>query len=153
MAKGRKPIPTAIKKLKGTARKSRTKEEPKKTALVGLPVTPKHWKKPEVDRFKRVCNMLLANKLLDAVNYELVYGYVEEMRSYFEAIDKILSDGAVMVTTSGDLKVNPWVRIRDMAFKNAMTISREFGFTPSSQTKIAIRGDDDDKEDDEFRDV
>lgn len=153
MAKGRKPIPTQIKVLKGTQRKGRKKNEPK-SKTIPVPIAPKEWAAAEKDRYYRICEMLSVNKLLTDVNFELIFIYVEEMKMYFKAIDEILEKGSVITSISGDLKINPWVRIRDMAFKNAMTTAREFGFTPSSATKIHIP--DPGKEgiaDDEFGDV
>lgn len=135
MAKGRPPKPTAVKKLTGTQRKGRLKNEPQAPLLTAVPIAPGHWEQPEVDRYYRICEMLRVNGLLEAVSIELIFAYVEEMKMYFHSIDMILKQGAVIEYDSGP-KVNPWVRARDMAIKNAMAIAREFGFTPSSRTKI-----------------
>lgn len=58
---------------------------------------------------------------------------VEAKAQYIKAARAVEKEGEVVKGSTGSPVQNPWVRIRDSAWKRYMTAAREFGMTPCSR--------------------
>lgn len=55
--------------------------------------------------------------------------------------ETVKADGTRTITTRSDIRVpNPWIRIRDSAFKRMMRAVSELGFTPVSRARLGTPG-------------
>ena len=127
---GRKPKPTALKKLEGNPgkRKLNTKEPmPGK----GMPDCPK-WLLPEAKKeWERLCVKLSEIGVLTEIDMAAFAAYCQS----FE-------------TDKGYQQQTPWVGIANTNQKLMMQVASEFGLTPSARSRImAASGVGKDEED------
>ncbi len=134
--RGRKKIPTALKKRKGTNRTGRELNEPDPGAMT-IPAPLPGWTKKEVTRWRRICTMLHINGLLDPAGIDLLYAYMESWKIYDIATALLLSEGPIIEGPTGPRK-NPASTVRNEAFAQIGFISSHFGFTPSSRSNISV---------------
>lgn len=136
---GPKPIPTAIKKKKGTAKNSRLlPDEYAPPPISNLPKPPDHFNEYAKREYHYVGEKLLADKLLVDIDLSTFIMYCTEMGIYYEAQECLKKDGRVFkIKRTGYMQPHPMVSIGNTALKNAMSIGVNFGITPSARTKIS----------------
>jgi phage terminase small subunit len=54
----------------------------------------------------------------------------EEMQTYCDAMAGFIKSGSEIVVNK---KLNPWLKVRDMACERIIKLSRELGLTPASR--------------------
>ena len=135
MGAGRKPKPTAMKKLEGNPgkRKMNTKEPmPGK----GMPDCPK-WLLPDAqEEWKRLCEKLSQMGVLTEIDRSAFAAYCQSYARWKEAQDHINSEGATYETENGMQRPNPWVAICNTEQRLMMQAASEFGLTPSARSRI-----------------
>ncbi len=143
MGAGRKNKPTALKKLEGTARKDRMLENEVAYPLIeGLPSAPPHLRgraKQEWDkRVKSLSNM----GILTEEDLTLLEGYCFNVGLQQTAMEHLNKQGIIEQQTNSQNHTysaeNKWVNVYNKAQDRIIKISSEFGFTPSSRTKISM---------------
>lgn len=135
--RGRKPIPTAIKEMKGTIEKSRIlANEMTVTINNDIPKAPEELNEEAVKIWNEVCRELKNNGLLAVVDLGLVQAYCAELSQYKEALRQIDKTGPLVISPSGYPMVSPWQTIRRQSLKAAMDLGQLFGVTPSARTRI-----------------
>ena len=135
--KGRKPIPTAIKEMKGTIEKSRIlPNEMIVTINNEIPDAPEDLNSEAQKLWNEVCHELKNNGLLANVDLGLVEAYCAELAQYKEAIRQIKRTSPLIKSPSGYAMVSPWQTIRRQSLKAAMDLGQLFGVTPSARTRI-----------------
>jgi P27 family predicted phage terminase small subunit len=144
---GRKPKPTAVKKLEGNPgkRKLNTKEPvPGK----GMPDCPK-WLLPDAkEEWVRLSEKLNQMGVLTEVDRSAFAAYCQSYARWKEAQDHINSEGATYETENGMQRPNPWVAICNTEQRLMMQAASEFGLTPSARSRImAASGVGKDEED------
>lgn len=137
---GRKPLPTNIKLIKGTAKKSRlNNNEPKpKTDDIKMPTgmsdaAKKCW--------RQVSKQLKDASILTNLDTHALMLYCETYAKWQEANDKIKKFGAVIKAPSGFPVQSPYLAISNKAFDQMKAMLTEFGMTPSSRTKVSVQQD------------
>ena len=145
MAQGRKPVPTALKLIKGTDQPCRmNKNEPKPkadriTMPAGLsPEAKKHW--------KQVIKHLKDAKIMTNLDVPALMIYCEAYAQWKDATDKINDHGAIIRGQNGPAR-SPYLMVAQKAFDQMKQMLTEFGMTPSSRTKISTNGEDDPHDD------
>jgi P27 family predicted phage terminase small subunit len=142
MGKGRKKIPTAIKKAQGTLVKSRTLENEMEVEQINfLPEAPDYLNDFGKLEWGSVAGELLQKNMLHLVDLSLLSAYCNEMGTYLECSEKIKKEGAVERTYDKDgrlraSKTKPEVAMARNALDRALKIAVQFGFTPSSRASI-----------------
>ncbi len=144
---GRKPKPTALKKLEGNPgkRKLNTKEPmPGK----GMPDCPK-WLLPEAKmEWERLCVKLSEMGVLTEIDMAAFAAYCQSYARWKEAQEHIDSEGSIFETDKGYQQQTPWVGIANTNQKLMMQAASEFGLTPSARSRImAASGVGKDEED------
>ena len=132
---GRKPKPTALKKLEGNPgkRKLNTKEPmPGK----GMPDCPK-WLLPEAKmEWERLCVKLSEMGVLTEIDMAAFAAYFQSYARWKEAQEHIDSEGSIFETDKGYQQQTPWVGIANTNQKLMMQAASEFGLTPSDRSRI-----------------
>ena len=145
---GRKPKPTAVKRLEGNPgkRNINTKEpNPGK----GIPDCPK-WLIPDArEEWEILCEKLNQMGVLTEIDRAAFAAYCQSYARWKEAQDHINSEGSTYVSENGMQRPNPWVAISNTEQRLMMQAASEFGLTPSSRSRImaasGIGKDDEDE--------
>jgi len=134
---GRRPLPSAIKKLRGTDQPCRMNEnEPDPEPLP--PDPPSHLSKEAKKYWKETFKLLAGVGVLPEMDGDTLSLYCETKAKWVYAKKQLEKDGLVIIAQSGFPVQNPWLQICNKAFDQMMKILTEFGMTPSSRTRIKV---------------
>jgi len=142
MPRGRKPVPTAIKEMRGTFEKNpqrRNQNEP--VAPEGAPECPDHLSEPAKMEWYFMTNVLDEMGLLSRADRAALEIYCQTFGEWRHACDMVARHGAViqMKTKAGILpKRNPFDLIRERTATTCAKLLTEFGLTPSSRSRVAV---------------
>ena len=139
---GRKPLPVAVKKIKGTLQKCRTNpREPRPVGTLGEP--PEYMS----DTAKEAWRYAVANApagLLSSLDASVLERWANCAGMYREALAKINRAGVAAMlhkTPSGILRRSPLMDvIRDLAME-MKGYESEMGFTPASRSRVQVAQD------------
>lgn len=132
---GRKPKPTAVKKLEGNPgkRKLNTKEP---VPAKGMPDCPE-WLLPEAKKeWERLADLMNQMGILTEVDMAAFAAYCQSYARWKEAQEHIDSEGSTFETDKGYQQQTPWVGIANTNQKLMLQAASEFGLTPSSRSRI-----------------
>jgi|TARA_R110000851_G_scaffold211432_1_gene364019 P27 family predicted phage terminase small subunit len=141
--KGRKKIPTAIKKAQGTDRKDRELDnEMTVSNVVSMPNAPLFLNDFGSLEWNKVTNELANLSMLHDVDLGMLASYCREMGTYFEMVEA-LKGGQVERTYDKDgklraTKLKPEVKIARDCLDRAIKLAVQFGFTPSSRASLSM---------------
>jgi len=157
MAAGRKPIPTALKKLRGNpGRRPLNENEP--TPKCEAPEIPDWIKDDElaVEEWDRITKELEVVGLLNKLDHALIESWVVCYSRWVQAEKKVLENGTLYksgekittkkkrngdieeVKSGGNVTTSPYLWIANKSWTQLMKLSAEMGLTPSSRSRIAI---------------
>ena len=150
---GRKPLPTAVKRIKGTLQPCRVnRHEPRLYAMLGA--APEYMS----DSAKEAWQYAVMNAppgLLSALDGAVLERWANCSGLYREALTKINRagvSGMLMKTPSGLLRRSPLMDvIRDLALE-MKGYETEMGFTPAARSRISMPADAP-RDDDPWADV
>ena len=139
---GRKPLPVAVKKIKGTLQKCRTNaKEPRPQGRLGEP--PEYMS----EIAKEAWTYAVQNAppgLLSSLDATVLERWANCAGLYREALAKINRSGVsgmIIKTPSGILRRSPLMDvIRDLALE-MKGYESEMGFTPASRSKVQVTQD------------
>lgn len=139
---GRKPLPVAIKKIKGTLQKCRTNpREPKPTGVLCSP--PEYMSEGAKEAWRYAVENSPPG-LLSALDGAVLERWANCSGMYREALAKINQTGVsgmLVKTPSGILRRSPLMDvIRDLALE-MKGYESEMGFTPASRSRVSIQSD------------
>lgn len=132
---GRKPLPTQLKILRGTARKDRLNNEPKgKLTVTGAP----YWLKDKKAKhaWKELEKMLGPIGVLTDLDRMALEPLVITYSQWREACDKASIE--VEYTENGYPIPNPYLQIQMKLQEKLLKLLVEFGLTPSSRSRINL---------------
>ncbi|MFC6644444.1 phage terminase small subunit P27 family [Granulicella cerasi] len=134
---GRKPKPTIIKQLSGNPGKRRlNKSEPSFSAGA---TCPKHLDKVAKAEWKRIAADLTTSGLLTSVDRSALAAYCVAFSRWIKAEELLEREGLVIVSPkSGYAMPHPAVSISNTAMTLMHKFASEFGFTPSSRSRINV---------------
>lgn len=134
--RGRKPVPSHLKVLRGTDQPCRMNpDEPKPepsemTAPPGLsPAALKEW-----DRVKKV---LAESGIVSVLDTNALAAYCEMYAIWASAIKHLQREGMVVSSKRGEPMRNPYLKIANDAHDRMVKMLTEFGMTPSSRTRVS----------------
>lgn len=139
---GRKPLPVAVKKIKGTLQKCRTNPgEPKPTGVLCDP--PEYMSEGAKEAWRYAVEHSPPG-LLSALDGAVLERWANCSGLYREALAKINRTGVsgmLVKTPSGILRRSPLMDvIRDLALE-MKGYESEMGFTPASRSRVSIQND------------
>ena len=134
---GRKPKPTALKKLEGDRGKGRRPLNERE------PIPPKGgvkcpaWLLPEAKKeWKRLAPALEAMGVLTRADTAAFASYCQAYARWKEAEEFITQHGTIVKTPSGYWQQVPQVSIAQTYLKIMNKFAEQFGLTPSSRSRI-----------------
>lgn len=137
--RGRKPTPTALKKLEGNPGKrplNNSEPKPDKKA----PSCPK-WLEPEAKKeWRRLASGLTAMGVLTDVDMAAFSGYCQAYARWKENEEFITKNGSLVRTPSGYWQQVPQVSIAQQYLKQMERFAEQFGLTPASRSRIIAEG-------------
>jgi P27 family predicted phage terminase small subunit len=95
---------------------------------------------------QRVMKILETQGKLSDLDFALIRAYSLAFQEWNEAELSLQKQGLIIENSSGNPIANPYIRIRDNAFKRMLEIAKEMGFSIKSRSKLKFN----DEEKDEF---
>ncbi len=141
---GRRPTPTAIKKLQGNAGK-RVLEEDEVRPVSGVPEMPRGLRKAARREWVRIVRELTTLGVLTVVDGKALMAYCDAYADWEEAQKDLLKNTAVLkepiINKVGDVvgyktKTNPAFTNKYTALKSMKSFLVEFGMTPASRVHL-----------------
>ena len=134
---GRKPLPTHLKLVKGTALPHRlNKDEPKPT--VAQPEAPAHLDERAKAKFVAMAEMLARHGVMTELDAGALARYAVVWCRWVDAEAEIKRRGPVVKTEGGNVIQNPFLAVANKCLLQMAQIESEFGLTPSSRSRIRM---------------
>ena len=134
---GRKPLPTHLKLVKGTARPHRlNKDEPKPT--VAVPEPPSHLDERAKAKFAAMAELLARHGVMTELDTGALSRYVVVWCRRVDAEAEIKRRGPVVKTEGGNIIQNPFLAVANKCLLQMAQLESEFGMTPSSRSRIRM---------------
>ena len=139
---GRKPLPTHLKLVKGTARPHRlNKNEPKPSIIV--PEPPAHLDDRAKAKFTELAEMLARHGVMTELDAGAIARYAVVWCRWVDAEAEIKRRGPVVKTASDNVIQNPFLAVANKCLLQMAQIESEFALTPSSRTRIRMEAPSD----------
>ena len=135
--KGRKPIPTTLKILRGNPgkRKLNTNEA---APLTKRPRRPDFLTGTAADAWDKLVAHLFGLGLLTAGDEIGLSAVCQCYSRWREAESQVATLGAVVKGPGGSAVLNPWLSAANTSLKQLQALLVEFGLTPSSRSRISL---------------
>ena len=134
---GRKPLPTHLKLVKGTARRHRlNKDEPKPS--VAIPEPPAHLDERARGKFAAMAEMLARHGVMTELDAGALARYAVVWCRWIDAEAEIKRRGPVVKTEGGNIIQNPFLAVANKCLLQMAQLESEFGLTPSSRSRIRM---------------
>ncbi len=139
--RGRKPKPTALRKLEGNPGKrainAREPQPPK-----GVPECPEFLDDEARAEWFRVAHVLAEMRLLTPVDRSALAAYCTAYSRWVSAEKQVKKYGTVVKALSSGLPMkSPYLTVADQAMEAMRKLMVEFGLTPSSRSRIRLPDD------------
>jgi P27 family predicted phage terminase small subunit len=136
------PLPSNVKKLRGTYRKDRAAvNEMTPETMQQVPLPPATLAKKAQEVWFKAAMELQKLHMLHAVDLELLAAYCHQVSIMDEAMFFINKHGKVMKlrnkVNAEYYQKNPWINIYNEALTYANRLAQQFGFTPSARSRIS----------------
>ena len=142
--KGRKPVPTRLKEMQGTAQPCRILDNEMEVSKLGnIPAPPFELSEMALREYYIICEELYAKKMLHLVDLSLLTAYSNEMALYIETEKILRQSGRIdeFYNEDGQLirrQAKPEQKIANDAINKALKLAVQFGLTPSARTRISM---------------
>jgi P27 family predicted phage terminase small subunit len=150
---GRPRKPDEVKALKGTLQPSRRLEPSlKPSVLSSFEMAPEDLPEAGQREWNNVMQQLQPLKVLASTDLPLLKSYCQQVATMELAAKELNKEGGFITTITNkgggsyDTK-SPWVSIYNEASDRASKLGQQFGFTPSSRTRIVAPQADKPKDD------
>lgn len=144
--RGRKPVPTATKQLRGNPGKRALNDREAQPRRV-LPRAPQHLDPEAKARWRSLARELYDAGLLTALDRDALAIYCQVWARWVRAEQMLTKTSDVIKTTNGNLIQNPYLGVANRAIEQLHRMEAEFGMTPSSRARIRV---DKPEKEDEF---
>lgn len=134
---GRKPLPTHLKLVKGTARPHRMNKA-ESTPVVAVPAPPDHLDEDAQAKFIEMAEMLARHGVMTELDTGALARYVVIWRRWIEAEEEVKRRGHVVKTSNDNIIQNPFLAVANRCLAQMHQIEAEFGLTPSSRSRIRV---------------
>ena len=134
---GRKPLPTHLKLVKGTARSHRlNKDEPKPG--IATPEPPSHLDERAKTKFVAMAEMLARHGVMTELDAGALARYAVVWCRWIDAEAEIKRRGPVVKTNNDNIIQNPFLAVANKCLLQMAQLESEFGLTPSSRSRIRM---------------
>jgi P27 family predicted phage terminase small subunit len=142
--RGRKPLPTARKRLEGNPGKRRLNEAEPETPRVDTsfdtPPTELAGFAGACVEWVRVAPMLRAARVVTEADRAALIALCLEWDRYLSAMRQVERAGMVVKSPSGYPMTNPYLAIANRALASCGKLWPELGLTPSSRSRLKVEG-------------
>lgn len=140
MMAGRRPTPTALKKLAGNpGKRALNKSEPKPA---GIPTCPPHLDKEAKAEWRRISSELLTLGLLTLIDRAALAAYCAAWARWVAAELSIQKFGTVIKSPKSGYPVqNPYVGVANTSMDQMRRFAVELGLTPASRSRLHVEAD------------
>jgi P27 family predicted phage terminase small subunit len=136
--KGRKPKPTALKRLQGNpGGRPFPKNEPQQLAVIDPP--PDALDDIAKAEWKRICPLLYKLGLYTNIDSTMLALYCSAFSRWVRAQTKVDKDGEIIKTINGHPIRNPWLDVSNKSWKQVKDSLVEFGMTPCSRSRFDVK--------------
>jgi P27 family predicted phage terminase small subunit len=133
--RGRKPKPTALKRLDGNpGKRGYNHDEP--VLPEGLPDCPGHLSEPAREEWHRIAGTLHEAGVLTTVDRAALAAYCQAWGRWVEAEEKLKDLPAMIKTPSGYVQQNPWLPVANKQLEIMGRYMAELGITPASRSRV-----------------
>ena len=136
--RGRKPTPNALKQIRGTIKPSRTnKNQMQPAALLKMPQAPRWFSAIAKKIYKQKSAELIAQGVMSSLDIDMFLLYCHEYAVYIETSAELSK--TVLTENLSDKQEAIYKRIQRQnrqAWERSKAIAIEFGFTPSSRSRV-----------------
>jgi P27 family predicted phage terminase small subunit len=137
--RGRKPKPTAAKKLAGNPGKRALNENEPQPRITPDITAPAHLDADARVKWDELVAELYPAGLLTTIDVDALTFYCV-LYARWKKAERIVKDkGEVIKTVNGNIIQNPYLSIANRALGQMAKLGAEFGMTPSSRTRIAAQ--------------
>lgn len=137
--RGRKPVPTPLRLLRGNPGKRAIADDEPAPPVVGSPDPPAGLSGEAREEWTRRAPQLLAVGLLTEVDVPAFTAYCTAWGRMIDAEAKLKTTGEVVATPSGYPIVNPYRSIANKALSQCQQFWSEFGMMPSSRSRVGSK--------------
>ena len=134
---GRKPLPTHLKLVKGTARSHRLNKKEPKPPLVA-PEPPDYLDENAKAKFSELAKMLARHGVMTELDAGAIARYAVVWCRWVDAEAEIKKRGPVVKTAGDNIIQNPFLAVANKCLLQMAQIESEFGLTPSSRSRIRM---------------
>ena len=134
MARPRKP--SALKRLQGTDRPDRERNEPMPT--VGVPSAPAWVRGPALELFDALAPELAALGILTTIDGDVLADYCVWRGIMTNALEVIEAEGLTFKTARGYVQQRPEVSIASTAQKHINTLGAKLGLSPADRSRLDV---------------
>jgi P27 family predicted phage terminase small subunit len=138
--RGPSPLPTAIRKLRGTER-NRPKNEREPMPETAEPPCPSWLPAGAKREWSRLVPELLELGVLSRVDRDALAGYCIAVDNLRVATETIAEEGRYQKTPNGYQAEHPAVAAQKRALETIRKFGAEFGLTPASRTRVQVADD------------
>jgi P27 family predicted phage terminase small subunit len=149
--RGRKPVPTPLKELRGNPGKRRVGSDP--PFAKGMPSCPEHLDQTAKTEWRRVVKELHAAGILARVDRAMLAAYCQ-VYSRWVTFEKIVQAGPVLITgeqitdpqtgkvlsDTRQFTANPCLRAMNQILRQLHAFASEFGMSPASRVRLQSPG-------------
>ena len=142
---GRKPKPTALKRLEGNPGKralNRAEPRPK----VEMPRPPEHLSDEEKAKWEAIVSELHSLGVMTRIDVDALARYCTIFVRWVKAEKMVREKGEIIKTAAGNIIQNPYLSIANRALDQLNKLGAEFGMTPSSRSRVKADLTDPDQE-------
>lgn len=142
--RGKAPLPTAMRKLRGTNtdwRKPKGKEPVVRGDIPKHVPASLHGQEYAIECWTQLREFLKEMKVATKVDTFALEGMCQAYHRARTADELVLAYGVLVNNMAGSLQANPAVRVSQMAWSEVRKFAQEFGFTPASRTRVREVGD------------
>ncbi len=142
------PLPTNLKKLRGTAQPCRMNDKEPRPAKLETLTPPDELSDEEAVCWTKTVTSLQSAGIATIVDVKALTAYCKAWCGWIAETRIAEEEGSVVTGGMGGPVINPHIRIANDYFKQLLALWREFGMTPSSRSRIHAETDksDDDLE-------
>ncbi|GGL58414.1 phage terminase small subunit P27 family [Wenxinia marina] len=134
-ARGRRPKPTAIRRLEGNpGKRGYNQDEP--VPPEGCPGCPPHLNEPARDEWHRLAPHLHEMGVLTLVDRAALAAYCQAYGRWVEAEERLAALPAMVKTPSGYVQQNPWIGVANKQLELMGRFAVEMGMTPASRSRV-----------------
>jgi len=141
MAIGRPPKPTNVHLLNGNPSKlKKTDLDNRVDVAVEIPQPPGHLSPAALAEWLRIVPDLEKMQVVSMVDRAALAAYCSSFALWAYADDKIqaLGEAGMVIGEDENAKVSPWMRVRSSALMETHKFLAEFGFSPSSRSRVMV---------------